>query len=58
MRINLSEILEIYKQEDLDLFLKLNFAYDLTENNLTDDMISENGNLLGTTNLMLLVLIF
>lgn len=49
MRINLSEILEIYKQEDLDLFLKLNFAYDLTENNLTDDMISENGNLLGTT---------
>lgn len=47
MRINLSEILEIYKQEDLDLFLKSNFAYDLTENNLTDDMISEKWKFVG-----------
>ena len=47
MSIKLSEILEIYKQEDLDSLLKAKFNYDLNENNLTDSMIQKNWRFVG-----------
>lgn len=47
MKINLEEVLSIYKQDDLNDFLIRNFAYDLTERGLKDKDIHQNWTFVG-----------
>lgn len=47
MGIKLSELLSIYKQDDLDTFLEKNFTYNLNEKGITDSMIFSNWKFVG-----------